>query len=94
MGMSIGLVRLAMRGPARMGDASRAINRRVGHEGFQIDDLAPGAAALNCISRQHSYAGAVIATILQTLQAVDETPGNGFRTCDRNNSAHTLPPFG
>ena len=88
MRMGVGLVRNAVRGPARVADADRAVERAVVQPPLQIDELALRAPAIEPGIRQRRDAGGIIAAIFEALERVHDQGGDRARAHDSNDTAH------
>ena len=76
VGMGVGLGRLAVRRPAGVADADRA-RERIAHElGLEILEFALGAPPLQTAVLQGRNAGRVVAAIFESLQRLDDRPGD------------------
>lgn len=64
--------RRAVRGPARVGDAGAALHAIGRHLGVQLGHPAGAAGAAQPAVLVHRDAAAVVAAVLQPLQALDE----------------------
>ena len=89
MRMRVGLVGHAMRRPAGVADADTAFERRRFQPGFEIDQLALGAAAVEMAVFDRGDAGRIIAAIFEPLQRVDDQGRDGLLADDADNSAHS-----
>ncbi len=68
VGVRVVLGRLAMRGPARVADTAMAGQRRCLEFGFEIPELAFGAAPIEMIAFQRRNAGGIVAAIFKALE--------------------------
>ncbi|MNG91281.1 hypothetical protein D3C79_501880 [compost metagenome] len=86
MRVSIRFARRAVGSPARVGDAQLAGDRFGSDGGFQLGDLANAAAALQrALLGVDGQTGAVVATVLEALEAFDENGSDitlGYGTDD------------
>src|SRR6185436_19541334 len=88
MRMSIVFARATMGGPAGMTDAGGSMQRRVPQQTFKILNLAHCAATLDAALRQRRHASRIIASILKTLESLDDFIDHVGRADDPNDSAH------
>ncbi|CDX59591.1 hypothetical protein MPL1032_270029 [Mesorhizobium plurifarium] len=92
MRMRVGLVGNAMRCPARMADADRALERLVLQPPFEVDELAFGTAPAKLAPLDGGDAGRVIAAIFKPLQRVDDERRDLASADDSNDTAHAITP--
>ena len=90
--MGVGLVRLAVRRPARVADADRAGQRRLRQLELEVAQLAFGAPALEAPVLQGGDARRVVAAVLEALQRVDDLHRHRLVSEDADDSAHGLFP--
>ncbi len=83
VGMRVGvrLVRCAVRGPPRMGDAGAALQGLGADEQLEAEDLAGALAELYTVAVLHRNSGRIVASILQPLEALYEE-GHGVLSTD------------
>ena len=84
--MGVGLVRRAMRRPARMADAGRALGSGARSSfASRLPQLACGAAALELAILERGDAGRIVAAIFEPLQRIDQLRGDrrSCRECRR-----------
>ncbi len=94
--MRVGLVRAAMRRPARMADAGHAGERLAVEFDFEIFQLAFGAAALEMTVLDGRDARGIVAAIFKPPQRIDQLAGNRLAPQNSDNPAHGLkasPPM-
>src|SRR5436190_14481448 len=72
MRMGVVLVRLAVRGPAGVAHAERALERLVAELGLEVRELAFRAHHFHAVSVDDGDAGAVVTAVLQLFQSSDE----------------------
>jgi hypothetical protein len=91
MGMRVFFRGTPVRGPARVADAVRAVDRRLPDGFFQIVQFSRGAADMYfTVQSDYRDASRVIASIFQTPQAVQDK-WNDFLWPDvSDNSAHGI----
>src|SRR5579883_3332096 len=92
-GMGVGLVRDAMRRPARMADADRALHRLLLEAGDEVVELALGAAALDLAVDQRRDPRRLIAAVFETAQPVDEERRHLALADDSDDAAHQPCPL-
>ncbi|MNT56625.1 hypothetical protein D3C72_1939390 [compost metagenome] len=80
----------AVGGPAGVADADGPAQGLDGQDGFQLADLALGAAAFDAAVNHGGDAGGIIAAILQPLQAVDQAGNDGACARDADDAAHMV----
>ena len=88
--MRVPLVRTAVRRPARVADAGRAGERLAFEPGFELLQLAFGAAALRCAVFERGDAGQIIAAIFEAPERVDQLPSDRLAPQYSDNPAHRL----
>ena len=88
MRVGIGFGRLAVRGPAGMADAGRAVQRRSLQQLFEIAQLAFGATPAELPVLDGGDARGIIAAIFEAFQRVDELLGDRPFAEDANDAAH------
>ncbi len=86
--MRIGLVRLAMGGPAGMADAGVAVQRLAAQPLLEVLQLALGTPPLEMVALQRRDAGGVIAAIFQPLECTDQLLGNRRASQNTDNATH------
>ncbi|MNF78588.1 hypothetical protein D3C84_607760 [compost metagenome] len=93
MRVGITLARRTVCGPTGMGNPQAANQRTLGQRLFQFADLARTTQALELlVIGVDRHAGAVIPTVFQTLQALDQDGGD-VTFCDcADNSTHAISP--
>ena len=74
--MGVGLGRQAVRRPAGMADADRALHRLVIEPRGEVGELALGAAALDAAVDQGRDPGRIIAAVFETAQPLDQPGGD------------------
>jgi hypothetical protein len=90
VGMGIADAGRAVGGPARVTDADLANQRLLVNDGFEIADLALGAAAFWALSGLNGDAGRIVAAIFQPPQRFQKAR-RGFRVADNaDNAAHMV----
>ncbi len=90
MRVGVGHIGRAVGGPAGVADADDALDR-LGHDGgFEVADLAGGAAAVGAGSALHGDAGRVIAAVFETAQGFQQARGHGFAADDSDDAAHVV----
>ena len=87
----IGLVRLAMRRPARMPDADEPREWRFAKTMLEVAQLALGAPAGQLRRFQRGDASRIVSAVFQSPQGVYDQLGDRFTAEDADNSAHVLP---
>ena len=90
MRVGVALGRLAMRRPAGVADAGRALQRLDRESGLQIAQLALGAAALDAAILQRGDAGGIVAAIFETLERIDDQPRDRAVTENSDDAAHAI----
>ena len=86
--VGVGRGRSAVGGPSGVADADRGRQRLFGQDGFQIADLALGAAAFDRAVHHGGDPGRVITAVFQPFQTVDQ-PGNDRSIAgDADDAAH------
>ena len=81
--------RTAVRGPARVADAVRSVDRGLPDDFFEIVQLSRGAADLHlAVAADHGDAGRIVAAIFQAAEAVENQGNDFFRPDIADNSAH------
>src|SRR4051812_20304951 len=70
--MRIGITGQSMRGPARVADPERSLNRLFPKQLSETGDAADAFANLQAVVVKGAKAGRVISAILQPAQAIDE----------------------
>ncbi|MNG09393.1 hypothetical protein D3C84_928120 [compost metagenome] len=91
--MRVALARCTVSGPARVGDA-QSTDQRFFSQGLpEFADLARATHALELlVVGVDRHAGAVIPTVFQTLEALDQDGGD-VTFCDcADNSTHAISP--
>ena len=88
MRMGVVLVRLAVRGPARVTDAGVARQRRGPEFGLQVFQLAFGAAAIEMVAFQRGDARGIIAAILKALERIHQLLRDRSAPENADNAAH------
>ena len=88
VGMGVVLGRAAMRRPAGVADADRTVQRLFQQHGFEIAQLALGAAALQLAVLQRRDAGGIVAAIFEPLQGVDQLARDRALSENADNAAH------
>ena len=79
----------AVRGPARVADAEGAGDGVGGDDGFEVAELAGGAAELEAGGASgYGDAGGVIAAVLEAAQAFDDDGHGGIGANVSDNSTH------
>ncbi len=86
--MRVVLGRPAVGGPAGMADAAHAAQRLSLQPGFEIAQLALGAAARQAAAFQRRHARGVITAIFQALERIDKLHRDRLTAEDADNSAH------
>ena len=90
MRMRVVLGRLAVGGPAGVADAGVA-GERLGFEpGFQILQLAFGAAAIELLALQRRDAGGVVAAIFEPLERIHQLLRDRSASQNADNAAHAV----
>ena len=87
----VGLVRLPVRGPARVRDADRSVNGVQVHDVLEHRDLAFGLARLEAVTVAHCDSCRVVAAILEAFEAFDQKAARLAFTYVANDSAHMNP---
>jgi hypothetical protein len=82
------LARAPVRGPARVADAYRAIERPLLEGALQVAQLAHGADHLDAARAVDGQARRVVAAVLEAPQAVEQDGGRRFVTDVSDNAAH------
>ena len=91
VGMSVFFGRPAVGGPAGVADAERAVDGRVGDDGFEVAELAWGAAEFEPAGATgYGDAGGVIAAVLQAAKTFNDDGDDRLRADVTNNSTHVL----
>ena len=88
VGVGVGLVRLAMRRPARVADADRPGKRRLVELGFEVLELALGAHAAQAAVLQRRNSGRIIDAILQPPQRRQNVRRDRLDPKNADDSAH------
>src|SRR5271165_5166750 len=88
--MGVGLGRLAVRRPAGVADADRARERMGCEFGLEILKLALGPPPLQPAVLEGRDAGRVVAAVFESLQRLDDRPGDRPPPQDAYNAAHRL----
>ena len=88
MRMRLPFGRRTMSCPARVADADDAVERVLGKQPVQIDELSLGTTAFDGAVMQRRNAGAVIAAIFEPLQRLEYDGRSRFRSDDADNSTH------
>ena len=70
--MRVGLGRLAVRGPAGVADAERAVQRMLAQRAFELLDAPDALDDLQALAVEHGDAAGVIAAILQAAQSLQQ----------------------
>ena len=80
-----------MGGPAGVADAEGAVEGGVGDDGFEVAELAGGAAEGEAF-RASGYgdAGGVVAAVFEAAQAFNDDGDDGLRTNVTDNSTHGM----
>src|SRR5581483_11808382 len=86
--MRIGLARAAVRRPARVADAARAVERLALQSRFEIAQLAFRAPAREMATFERGDAGRVIAAVFEPLERVDELCRHRLASENADNAAH------
>ena len=92
MRMGIGLVRLAVGGPAGMADADDAHERLRAQLGLEVAQLALGAPAREPARLQGGDAGGVVAAIFEALERVDQLLRHRLVSENADDAAHKPSP--
>jgi hypothetical protein len=92
MRMGVGLVRNAVGCPAGMGDTDSAGKRLRIEALLEIEQLSLGAPTIHHAVMNRCDAGGIVTPVFQTLQRIDQTPGNRFAANDPNNTTHKIIP--
>ena len=90
MRMGVGLGRCAVRRPAGVADADRALQRLGLQSVEEIDQLALGAPAGQPAVLQRRDAGGIVAAVLQPFQRVDEAIRHRLAADDPDDSTHAM----
>ncbi len=90
LGVGVALGRGAVGGPAGVADADGAEQGVLVQHGLQGADLALGAAAFDMVADHGGDAGGVVAAVLESFEAVDQTLGHRLHADDANDAAHAL----
>src|SRR5262249_26984444 len=88
VGMSVVLGWAAMRRPACVADADRALKRLARKPALEILQFAPGAAPRELTPFDRGYARSIVAAIFEALERLDELRCRRLAADDANNSAH------
>ncbi len=89
VGVGIFFCRSAVGGPAGVADAEGAVDGVGGEDGFEVAELAGGAAELEPAGATGDRdAGGVIAAVLETAQALNDDGHGGLRANVSDDSAH------
>ncbi len=85
----------AVGGPAGVADAEGAVDGGVGDDGFEVAELAGGAAELEAVGASGDRdAGGVVAAVLEAAQAFNDDGDDGLRSDITNDSTHRLSLVG
>ena len=88
MRMGVGFVGNAVRGPARVADADRAVERTVGDAALEIDQLALGAAPVEVTVLDRGDAGRIVSAILKAFERIHDKRRHRRAAYDSNDSTH------
>src|ERR1043166_5957270 len=91
--VGIVLVRLAVRGPARVAHAERAFERLLAELRLEVAELPLGAHDLDAVAVDDGDAGSVVAAVLQFFQSGDEHRHDVTAAYVTNDSAHVCCPL-
>src|SRR5690606_8714680 len=82
----------AVGGPAGVGDAGAAGQRRAALQALELLHLAVGTQPLQAPFGDHGDAGGVVAAVLQCLEAADQVRDHVTLRADANDAAHGALP--
>src|SRR5690348_13212312 len=88
MRMGVGLVRPAVRRPARVSNPDGAFQRLPGEAQFEVLELALGPPARQPPALERGNAGGVIAAIFEPLEGIDHLAGDRLVPENSDDSAH------
>ena len=81
----------AVGGPAGVADAEGAVERGVGDDGFEVAELAGGAAEGEAFGASgYGDAGGVVAAVFEAAQAFNDDGDDGLGTNVTDNSTHGM----
>ena len=85
----------AVGGPAGVADAEGAVDGAVGDDGFEVAELAGGAAEFEAGGvAGYGDAGGVVAAVLEAAQAFNDDGDDGLRTNVTDDSTHGMSLVG
>src|ERR1043166_7948035 len=88
----VAFIRLAVRGPSRVRDSDRSVDRVDVHQAFEHRDLTLRLSRLEAMTVAHRDSGRVVATILEALEALDQHWCRDPRSNVSDNSTHGVDP--
>ena len=90
VGVGVLFRRAAVGGPTGVADAEAAGDGALGDDGFEVAELAGGAAEFEAVARTgDGDAGGIVAAVFEAAQAFDDDGDRGLRTDVTDDSAHS-----